>query len=89
MPWTALPMLGSSAVKQKLADSLQIRGIPALVVLDAKTGHFISDTARSDVSNAHKDDEKSKELIEKWKNTEAVPIEEAQLSGSSPDGMIM
>lgn len=89
MPWTSLPMIGSSEVKQNLATSLKISGIPSLVVLDAKTGRFISDDAKSDVSSAHKDDEKSKELIQKWKNTEAVPIEEAQLSGTGPDGMVM
>ena len=65
MPWTTLPMLGTSEIKQKLADSLQITGIPALIVIDAKTGYFISDNARSEVSSVHKDDEKCKTLIQK------------------------
>ena len=79
------PHAGTSEIKQKLAESLQITGIPALIVLGAKTGHFIFDNARSEVLSVHKDDEKCKELIQKGKDTEAVPITEAQLSGSSPD----
>jgi nucleoredoxin len=89
MPWTSLPTLGSSAIKQSLADSLKISGIPALVVLDAKTGHFISDNARFDVSNAHGNEVKCEALIDTWKKTEAVPIEEAQLSGSGSDGFVL
>ena len=88
MPWKSLPVLGSAPIKQKLADSLQISGIPALVVLDAKSGHFVSDTARFDVAKVLGDDEKSKRLIESWKNTEAVPFEEASLSGTAPGGII-
>lgn len=37
---------------------------------------------------ANGDEGKSKALIEKWKATEAVPIEEAQLSGKGPGGML-
>ncbi len=88
MPWKSLPVFGSAATKQKLADSLKISGIPALIVLDAKTGNFITDNGRSQVANAVGDDEKSKSLIESWKSTEAVPFEEAKLSGSGPDGII-
>ncbi len=88
MPWKSLPVFGTAQIKQKLADRLKISGIPALIALDANTGHFISDTARLDVAQALGSDEKSKSLIESWKNTEAVPIEEAQLSGSGPDGLV-
>lgn len=88
MPWKSLPVFGSAAIKQKLADSLKISGIPTLVVLDAKTGHFISDTAKYDVESAVGNDEKSKSLIETWKKAEAVPFEEAKLSGTGPDGLI-
>lgn len=89
MPWLSLPVLGSAEIKQKLSDSLQISGIPALVVLDAKTGHFISDTAKFDVGDVYEDEEKSKALIEKWKNFEAVPIEEAYFTGGGSEGLVM
>ncbi len=89
MPWASLPIFGSSAIKQKLADSLKISGIPTLVVLDAKNGFYISDNARFDVAGACGNEEKSKALIESWKSTEAVPIEQATLSGSGPDSIFV
>jgi len=87
MPWCSLPPANSAQIKQKLADGLKISGLPTLVVLDSK-GHFVCDTARNDVMAASGDEEKSKELIQKWKAIEAVPIEEARLSGTGPAGMI-
>ena len=55
-----------------------------LIVLDAKTGYFISDTAREDVTRVANSKDKSKmmELITKWKTTESVPISEAKLGGN-------
>lgn len=88
MPWTSLPVLGTAAIKQKLADSLKISGIPSLIVLDAETGYFISDNARYEVMSLRGNDEQSKALIETWKNTEAVTIEEAKLSGTGSGGII-
>jgi nucleoredoxin len=89
MPWASLPIMGSAPLKQKLADSLKLSGYPTVVVLDAKTGYFISDNARYEVSSVMGDDVKSKELIASWKKKEAVPIEEAELSGSGPQGLLM
>mmetsp|Transcript_15429 Transcript_15429/g.19578 ORF Transcript_15429/g.19578 Transcript_15429/m.19578 type:complete len:223 (-) Transcript_15429:56-724(-) len=89
MPWASLPVFGSSAIKQKLADSLKISGLPTLVVLDVNTGFFISDNARFDVAGVCGNEENSKSLIESWKSTEAVPIEEATLSGTGPDGIFV
>jgi hypothetical protein len=87
MPWCTLPPEKSAHIKQALADKIKISGIPTLVALDSK-GNFITDTARNEVMAANGDEEKSKALIEKWKATEAVPIEEAQLSGTGPGGML-
>jgi len=39
---------------------LKIQGIPALVVLDAKTGFFVTNDARNDVVAAAGDDAKAK-----------------------------
>lgn len=57
------------------------------MALDSK-GNFITDTAKNEVMAASGDEEKSKALIQKWMATEAVPIEEAQLSGKGPGGLL-
>lgn len=89
MPFASLPVEDTAHIKQKLADMFKISGIPSLIVLDAKTGKFVTDLARNEVSSISGADlEKGKELIGKWKEVEAVPIEEAQLSGSGPPGLL-
>lgn len=88
MPWKSLPATNSAAIKQKIADSLKIAGIPTLVVLDSN-GDFISDTARNDVAAAGDDEEKQKALIQKWKETKAVPISEAELSSTGPQNIVI
>mmetsp|Transcript_30110 Transcript_30110/g.35012 ORF Transcript_30110/g.35012 Transcript_30110/m.35012 type:complete len:223 (+) Transcript_30110:152-820(+) len=87
MPWKSLPAVGTASIKQKLADSLKIEGIPSLAVFD-KNGLFVSDTARPDVMSAADDSEKSQALIDQWKAQKAVPIEEAQLSGKGQGGFL-
>ena len=78
MPWLSLPAdAETTKIKQKLEQMFQIRGIPALIAIDAKNGKYITDDARSDVVGAGGDDAKQKEIIQKWKSIEAVPIEEA------------
>eukprot|EP01083_Nonionella_stella_P200626 734581_1 len=68
-------------------NKLKISGIPSLIVLEAKTGHFVTDNARMEVS-AVNGSESGEELIQKWKDAEAVPIEEANLSGSGQGGLL-
>jgi nucleoredoxin len=87
MPWFSLSPTDSAHIKQKLADRLHISGIPALVALD-KNGHFISDQSRNEVTYAAANETKCKELINKWKNIDAVPIEDAKLSGGGPRGIL-
>ena len=87
MPWTAIPFhQGSAAIKQSLSSLLKISGIPSLIVLDCKTGNFISNTARDDVYN--QGSKFGEQLIEKWKRKEHVPIDKSTelLSGSSQGG---
>ena len=86
MPWKSILMLDTAHIKQKLANDLKISGIPALIVLDPKTGSFVTDLARDQVMSAAGNKEKCDELIKTWKSTEAVPISEAQLSGSGAGG---
>ena len=54
-----------------------------LIVLDAKTGEFISETGRDDVTKVAQTKDKSKmmELVNQWKTTPRVPISEAKLGG--------
>ena len=82
MPWVAQPVDAESARKKtEIAQALKIESIPVLIVLDVKTGKFVKDTARTDVAEAGTDVEKQKEVVEKWKAMEAVPLEEAELTG--------
>ena len=47
MPWLSIPTeAGAAAVKSNLAKQLGIQGIPTLIVIDAKTGEFVSAGAR-------------------------------------------
>lgn len=78
MPWLSIPSeAGSASVKNSLAQSLGIQGIPTLVVIDAKTGEFVSATAREDVTPVGGDATKGKELIATWKAMERKPLSEA------------
>jgi thiol-disulfide isomerase/thioredoxin len=80
MPWLALPFEGSDAVKKNLSGIFQVQGIPHLVVLDAKTTHFVAYDAKEVIASIGDDVTKGNELIAYWKAKEAVPIERAQLS---------
>jgi nucleoredoxin len=81
MPWLALP--GSKAeVKRSLATQLHVSGIPTLVVLDVNTGYFISDNGRYDVSVASGNETKMIELVQTWKATTPVPLDQAVSSVS-------
>jgi nucleoredoxin len=87
MPWCSLPPTDTAHIKQKIADRLRISGIPSLVALD-KNGLFLSDHCRNDVTYAAGNETKCKELINKWKSIDAIPIEDAKLSGSGPRGVL-
>lgn len=77
MPWLSIPAeQGSAAIKNNLAQKLGIQGIPALIVVDAKTGEFISGSGREDVTKVGGDNLAGKELISKWKNMERRPFSE-------------
>ena len=78
MPWTALPM--TSVYRANLGKLLQISSIPQLVVLDATTGYYVTNDARSSVMSVAQNVGKGVELIHSWKNMEAVSIEEADLT---------
>lgn len=78
MPWLAIPVQqGSADIKTNLAQTLGIQGIPTLVVLDAKTGEFITAEARGHVEDAGGDAAKAKATIEMWKAMDRKPLSEA------------
>jgi len=79
MPWLSIPEgEGSTQIKSKLSDAIGVAGIPALAIIDTKTGEFIAGgEAREDVLEAGGDHEKVAAIIAKWKNAERHPLEEA------------
>ena len=80
MPWLAIPAdAGAAQIKSQLAKALKISGIPALIVLDAKTGQFVTSDARTEVTNVGDDKNKGRDLIASWKQKDTIPLDE--LSG--------
>ena len=76
---------GGVEVKQNLARLFQVRGIPSLVAIDAKSGKFITGDARTGVMMAGNNKEKQNKLVESWKSKEAVPVEQASLSSGGQE----
>ena len=90
MPWLAVPSeKGSAAIKQQLANTFGIMGIPALMIMDAKTGEFISGSGREDVTNTNDDSAKGKAIIEQWKSAERKPLSEAAGAVGGSGGWVM
>jgi nucleoredoxin len=79
MPWLAIPSKeGSAQIKTKLAESLGVSGIPALAVIDTKTGEFISGgEARDAVMDAGGDMKEVIATIAKWKVAKRHPMWDA------------
>ena len=89
MPWVAFDSdVDSVKIKHSLATALKAYRLPALVVLDVKTGHFVTDNGRNDIMETGGDVAKGKELISSWKSREAVPIGKASLSASSIESVM-
>jgi nucleoredoxin len=89
MPWLSIPLVeGSAQIKNNLSQTLKIAGIPTLVVLDAKTGEFITGLAREEVTAVGGNKAKAKELAEKWNQKERVALAEANMGGGSQGGLM-
>jgi nucleoredoxin len=89
MPWLAIPAeQGTAEVKNKLATTLGIQGIPSLIVVDVQTGEFVTAGAREDVTRVGGENpEEAKELVAFWKAMERKPLSEAKNNldqGESP-----
>jgi nucleoredoxin len=80
MPWLAIPTDDDGYnVKNSLATSLKIQKIPILIVLDAKTGLFVTNQAHLKVrALADQDYETAAvtKVLDEWKAKEAVTLEE-------------
>lgn len=63
-----------------LATKMHIQGIPSVVVLDADTGHFVTDGARDDIMGAA-GEEARRALVQSWLAREAVPLDRAAFGG--------
>jgi hypothetical protein len=79
MPWLAISTdVDSATVKNSLKEAFSISGLPTSIVLDVKTGNYITDDARMTVSEiANGTKEQGMNLIRKWSSMEAVPVEQA------------
>ena len=78
MPWLAIPSIqGSAAIKTHLAETLSVSAIPAIAVIDTKTGEFIiGGEARDDVVAAGGDKDKVVATVTKWKEGPRYPLSE-------------
>lgn len=78
MPWLSIPAEeGTAIIKNNLAQLLGIQGIPTLIVLDAKTGEFISSSGREEVTRVAGDTAATLQLIDLWKTMVRRPLAEA------------
>ena len=91
MPWAAIPTdSGAAKMKSDLAGKLQIRGIPALIVLDAKSGLFVTAETREQIQKLKITDAAAvKQLVESWKATERLTLEEGAQKQSSGGGSLL
>lgn len=89
MPWLSLPLADSAPIKGALARQLKITGIPALIVLDVATGHFVTDQARTDVDGWQSKGgsaDAATAVVAAWKAVPAVPLAEANLGAAAGGG---
>lgn len=96
MPWLAIPTDEKSAkIKDKLAAMFKIRGIPTLVLLDVKTGYYVTDDARNNVlsmmsttgTSSKAKETAANDIYQLWKETPPVPIEQANFAVGGGGGL--
>ncbi|KAL3826944.1 hypothetical protein ACHAXA_006024 [Cyclostephanos tholiformis] len=91
MPWLAMiPAYMNSeqnARQRKMADAFKIQGIPTLVVLDAKTGHFVVANGRDAVMQVSSD-ESRRALFLSWLSKESVPLSQAIFGDEDTGGLL-
>ena len=87
MPWLALPRDDASIQYQsELAAKLKIQGIPTLIVLDVATGGLVTREARREVQKtANGGAAAAAVVVEIWKRTPPLPMEDAIAAASAMD----
>lgn len=93
MPWLAVPFIqGSAAIKSRLSQVMGIKGIPTLIIIDAKSGMLLTASGREDVMKVMSDAghgknakvKAAKEMIEGWKKMPKKMLSEAANDGDRP-----
>ena len=83
MPWLAIPTDAEAAkIKTELARRFNLSGIPTLIVLDAKTGLFVTSQARQqvyDLGETASNKDVARKLVDTWLAHDKVPIDQAHL----------
>lgn len=83
MPWLAVPTDAEAAQrKNELARTFRLQGIPTLIVLENKTGLFVTSQARQQVYDLGEGitKESAQTLVDQWLSQDKVPIEQAHLA---------
>ena len=89
MPWLAIPFVqGSAAIKSRLSQVMGIRGIPTLIIIDAKSGMLLTATGREDVTKVmsagtgkNATTKAAKDMVDEWKKMPRKNLAEAASGG--------
>jgi len=79
MPYLSMAT-GTSAFKNAMSKALYITDVPALIVLDPNTGFVVTTSGVADIQALmpRRNIEACQALARKWKNSDAVPMAEAE-----------
>lgn len=85
MPWLTVGVdIDAGKIKKEIATRFRIKAIPALVILHAETGNYVTSQGRQEVTKVAKNDAKAcQQLLDSWLDRPSMPLEEAQLDDPS------
>mmetsp|Transcript_24980 Transcript_24980/g.59380 ORF Transcript_24980/g.59380 Transcript_24980/m.59380 type:complete len:190 (-) Transcript_24980:1704-2273(-) len=92
MPWTAIPFVsGSASVKSRLSQVMGIKGIPTLVIIDAKSGMLLTANGREDVTKVmsagkgkNATTNAAKDVVDEWMKMPRKNLSEASSVDDRP-----
>jgi nucleoredoxin len=86
MPWLAMPT-GTTPFKNGLTEQLKVIDLPALVVLDPKTGHVVTTNGVAEIEALGDFDATGAiKLVQKWKKTKPVPASDLKIDTTLKNG---
>jgi nucleoredoxin len=86
MPWLAMPT-GTTPFKNGLTEQLKVIDLPALVVLDPKTGHVVTTNGVAEIEALGDSDAAGVvTLVQKWKKTKPVPASDLKIDTTLKNG---